>query len=241
MRAELVKIRSMPTPAWCLGAVAVCFLLGIAATVAWGPGEDSSAIDAAVGIPTLIASIVFSVWMFGVEFGQNTLRRTLTADPRRGRLIAVKLGVTLLCVAIVTALLYAAAIPLYDLASSGHDQSIEAGTVSRYGAAALVNNLVWAVVGFAFALITTSMAGGITLTLVFIFVIDTITSIIPRVSDFAMGPALSAVTDGIGGYDTDLFGDAVDSVGAGDVLIVLGWLAVLMLLGCLRFLKSEVK
>jgi ABC-2 type transport system permease protein len=241
MRTEITKIRSLPTPAWCLAIVVTCFLLGIAATVAWGPGEDSSAIDVAVGIPTLIASIVFGVWMFGVEFGQSTLRRTLTADPRRGRLIAIKLLVTLLCVAGVTALLYAAAVPLYDLASSGHDQSIEAGTVARYGASALVSNLVYATVGFAFALITTSMAGGITLTLVFIFVIDTVTSIIPKVGDFAMGPALSAITDNISGYDSDLFGEAISSVGPGDVAIILGWLVGLMLLGCLRFMRSEVK
>lgn len=241
MRAELTKIRSMPTPAWCLVVVVVCFLLGIAATVVWGPGEDSDAIDVAVGIPTLIASIVFGVWMFGVEFGQNTLRRALTADPRRGRLIAVKLLAALLAVAVVTALFYAAAVPLYDLASHGHDQSIEAGTVARYGGAALVNNLVYAVVGFAFALITRSMAGGITLTLVFIFVIDTVTTIIPKVGEFAMGPALSAVTDNISGYDTDLFGEPISSFGVGDVAIVFGWLFGLMLLGCLRFVKSDVK
>lgn len=241
MRAELVKMRSMPTPAWCLAAVVICFLLGIAATIAWGPGEDADSIDVAVGIPTMIASIVFGVWMFGVEFGQNTLRRTLTADPRRGRLIAVKLLVTLLTIAAVTAILYAAAVPIYDLASSGHDQSIDAGTAARYGAAGLINNLVYATIGFAFSLITASMAGGITMTLVFIFVIDTVTAIIPKVGDFAMGPALSAVTDNISGYETDLFGESVSSVGAGDIGIVLGWLIGLMVLGCLRFVKSEVK
>ena len=81
VRAELAKVRSMPTPFWCLLAVVVCALLGVAAIWQWGLGADLAGDRLALGFPLAIASIVFGVWIFGVEYGQNTLRRTLSADP----------------------------------------------------------------------------------------------------------------------------------------------------------------
>lgn len=241
MRAELLKIRSMPTPMWCLIALIICFVLGIAGVARWGPGEDAGAADIAVGLPTLIAAVIFGVWMVGVEYGQHTLRQVLTADPRRGRLILAKLTVTVLVVTLVTAGLYLLSLPVYHLAASGHEGSIPTETVLRAGLAAIVGNLAYAIVGFAFALITASMAGGITMALVFIFVIDTVTSLISRVEDFAMGPALGDVTENISGLGTDIFGETVSKATAQDVIVVLVWLAGLVALGSLRFIRSEIK
>lgn len=241
MRAEMLKVRSMPTPLWCLIAVLVCFVLGLAGTLAWGPGEDSGVIDIAIGIPTFISSIVFAVWMFGVEHGQNTLRQSLTADPRRGHLILVKFMTMLFWVILITALLFLLAYPLYELASHGHDESLQFENVARYGLAAVISNAAWATVGFAFAMITASMAGGITMTLVFIFVIDSVIDAISQISDYAMGPALTGLTDNIAGYESDIFGDQVVGAGATEVVIVVAWLAGLMILGILRFRNSEIK
>jgi ABC-2 type transport system permease protein len=241
MRAELLKARSMPTPLWCLIAVLACFLLGLGAVVLWGPGEDSGSLDVAIGLPTLIASIVFGVWMVGVEYGQRTLRRTLTADPRRTRVLLAKLLTALLLVALVTALLHLLALPLYDLAAQRHDASVSASAAADAGLSALVSNVAYAIVGFAFALITASMAGGVTMTLVFIFVIDTIISIVPKIEDFAMGPALEKVTSSLRGSDTGVFGETIERAETSDVLLVAAWLAGLLLLGALRFLRSDVK
>lgn len=241
MRAELKKVRSLPTPMWCLIAVLVCFLIGVVATIIWGPGEDAAAIDGAISLPTLIASIVFGVWIVGVEYGQNTLRRTLTADPRRGHLILAKLATMILVVALVTGLVLLLALPIFDLASQGHDQSIRAADVKDIALAALLNNLAYALVGFALGLITASMAGGITMTLVFVFVIDTLVSIIPKVGDFAMGPALEKVSASLRGIDSGLFGEEIGSAHASDVLILAAWLIGLLALGSLRFLRSDVK
>jgi ABC-2 type transport system permease protein len=241
MRAELLKVRSMPTPMWCLIAVLACFVLGIVAVVFWGPGDDSGAIDVAVGLPTLIASIVFGVWMVGVEYGQNTLRRTLTADPGRIRLILAKLAVVLLTVSLVTLVLHALALPLYSLAAQGHDTTVSAGEVVDIGLADLISNLAYATVGFAFALITASMAGGVTMALVFIFVIDTVVSIVPKIENLAMGPALEKITTAARGTNTGLFGEEIASVHASDWLIVAAWLVGLLLLGSLRLIRSDVK
>ncbi|HTU15712.1 MAG TPA: hypothetical protein VMF31_10985 [Solirubrobacterales bacterium] len=241
MRAELLKVRSMPTPMWCLIAVVICFVLGIVGTVLWGPGADSEVVDIAVGIPTLIASIVFGVWMVGVEYGQNTLRRTLTADPRRLRLVFDKLAVMLLLVVLVTAVLHLLALPIYDLASQGHDHSVSASAVKDAALADLMSNFAYSIVGFAFALITASMAGGVTMALVFIFVIDTVVSIVPKIENVAMGPALEKVSSSLRGSDVGAFGENVDAAHASDVLIVAAWLIGLLALGALRFLRSDVK
>lgn len=241
MRAEMLKVRSMPTPMWCLIAVVVCFVLGAIATFFWGPGSDSGAIDVAVGVPTMIASIVFGVWMVGVEYGQNTLRRTLTADPRRLRLVLNKLAVMLFLVVLVTTVFHLLALPVYDLAAQSHDNGVSAADVKDIALADLLNNFVYSIVAFAFALITASMAGGVTMALVFIFVIDTVVSIVPKVENIAMGPALEKVGSSLRGTNAGLFGESIDAAHASDVLIVAGWLIVLMVLGALRFMRSDVK
>ena len=62
MSAEILKIRSMPTPRWCLFAVMVCFLLGLIAVFFWGTDDDAvGVIDLAIGLPLSIASMVFGV------------------------------------------------------------------------------------------------------------------------------------------------------------------------------------
>lgn len=241
MRAEFWKIRSMPTPMWCLIALLVCFVLGFASVLHWGPGEGSDAADLAVGLPSMIASIVFGVWIFGVEFGQKTLRQALTADPRRGRLILNKLLVTVVCVAGITSLLYLLSFPLYNLASTG-PETIDADVLAQAGLAAVIMNLAYALLGFAFALITASMAGGITMALVFIFVIDTIVSILPwGLDDYAMGPALGSIGDNIAGHQTDFAGDVVSQATTQDYVVVIVWFVVLIGLGSLRFFRSGVK
>lgn len=238
MRAEFLKIRSMPTPMWCMISVLVCFLLGIAGVAKWGLGVNADAADIAIGIPTLIASIIFGVWMMGVEYGQNTLRQALTANPRRGRLVAIKLLVTVVCVVAVTAALYLLSLPIYNLAGSG---SVETEALLRAASGAIMNNLAYALVGFAFAMITASMAGGITMALVFVFVIDSIVSLWSFSENLAMGPALSSLTEKVTGVDQGVFGDTLDQANVQDVIVVLAWLAVLIGLGTLRFYRSEVK
>jgi len=241
MRAEFLKIRSMPTPMWCGIALAVCFVLGLAVVIWKGPGDGSDAADFAIGLPSVIASIIFGVWIVGVEFGQNTLRQALTADPRRGRLIANKLMVAVLVVTLVTAGLYLLSVPVYGLASSGHDGSIPTETVLRSGLSAVVGNVAYTIVGAAFAFITASMAGGVTMALVFIFVIDTVTSIFSWTEDFAFGPALGSITEEISGIHTEVFGDVTEKMNAQDVIVVIAWLVLLVGLGTLRFFRSEVK
>jgi ABC-type transport system involved in multi-copper enzyme maturation permease subunit len=229
----------MPTPRWCLIVVSICALLGLAAVWQWGLGTELLAFDLAIGFPLAIASIAFGSWIFGVEYGQNTLRRTLTADPGRLRLFAIKFLVALLLVAAVTVALHLIALPFYDLAADRHGESIAIADFSDVVLSNLISNLVYVILGGALVLITASMAGGVTAALIFIFVIDTVLSVIPDIGDYTLGVALSDILLSIR-PSGDLLGSEVHS-STEAVLILAAWLVGLAGLGWLRFWRSEVK
>ena len=241
MRAELLKIRSMPTPRWCLLAVAVAALLGIAITWRWGLGSELEAVDLAIGFPAAIASIVFGVWLFGVEYGQNTLRRTLTADPRRFRLFLAKLAVGLLLVALATVAIHLVAFPFYDIAADRHGESVGIAEYRDLVLTALIGNLVYMVVGASLALITASMAGGVTAALVFIFIFDIVFGAIPGVGDFGLGVALADVVDSIRGTGSSVGDFDTGHSTATAAGILAAWVFGLAALGWLRLWRSEVK
>lgn len=110
----------------------------------------------------------------------------------------------------------------------------------QYGLAALFNNLVYATVAFALALLTRSMAGGMALALVFAFVIDSLLSAIPVVGEYALSTAVVDLMRGIAGSD---LGD----VGADDanILAALGvtavWLATLHGVSVARFTRTDIE
>lgn len=241
VRAEFAKVSSMPTPAWCAGVVVVCGLLGVAATWRWGLGADLLAVELALGFPLAIASIVFGVWIFGVEYGQNTLRRTLSADPRRFRLFVSKLAVVLVLVAAATVLIHIVFFPFYDLAADRHGDAVPIGEYGDIVIAALLTNLAYVTVGASLALITASMAGGLTVALVFVLIIDTVLAVVPAVGDFSFGIALADVVVGIRGTESG-FGE-FDSghTTAQAALILAAWVFGLAGLGWLRLWRSDVQ
>lgn len=241
MRAELLKIRSMPTPRWTAAALVVFLLGGLIATIIWGPGEENLVLDTAIGLPTSVASLVFGSWIAGVEFGQNTLRRVFGADPRRVRMVLVKLAVLLLCVAGATVLLTALGALLYSLASSGHDRTIEFDGALRGAAAIGVFNLAWAVTAFSLTLMTRSMAGGTIISFAFLFVIDGLTSVIPTVGDYSLGIVLADIDLAIRGESEGIFAVTATNDTAVAAVVLAGWLAAFLAAGAIRTKSSEVK
>ncbi|HRV59717.1 MAG TPA: hypothetical protein P5138_03750, partial [Solirubrobacterales bacterium] len=190
MRAEFLKIRILPTPRWTLFALLLCFLAGVGFSVTSGVGHDEAVLDLAVMLPSVICSIVFGSWMAGVEFGQNTLRRSLAADPRRVRLVLAKAAATVITVAAVTVGLWALGMLVFPLLGSGHETTIDSGRAVGMGLAALLQNVVYALIALSLTLLTRSMGGGMAMSFAFAFVISAFLSVIPKVGDYMVSSAL---------------------------------------------------
>ncbi|HMM49706.1 MAG TPA: hypothetical protein PKE32_08880 [Miltoncostaeaceae bacterium] len=232
MRGELLKLRCLPTPRWTLVGVVLMALLGLAGAARWGIGEDDLAVSAGAVLPTSIAAIVLGSWLVGVEYGQNTMRRLLGADPRRLRAVGRKLmagaGATLALTLVAFLILLLGLSPIAAI----HDQSVSMEHIARMGVAAAIGNLSLAAVGVACVLLTRSMAGGITVAFAYTFVLDAFLSAIPRVGRFTAASASSDVWSAL----TDSAGDARLLPA---VALLLAWCAALLAAGILRFVRQD--
>jgi len=242
MNAELRKLFALPTPRWTLAATIAGVVIAalVAALAGPGNGEDLLPMQLGIGLTTSIAAIVLGAWMIGLEYGQKTLRRALSADPRRPRLLLAKLAVVLGAVTVVTLVLVAVSAPVFSAIASAHGESMPVGESLQYGLAVLVSNLVYATVGFAVALVTRSMAGGMALALAFAFVIDSALSVIPTVGDYSLSAAVVELMAGIAG-------DGVNGMPSGDpqiaqaLAVTAAWLTALLGVSVGRFIRSDVE
>lgn len=239
MRAELRKLASLPTPRWTAVAVLACGLLAAVIVFFAGTGgAPADILSAAVGVPLWIASIVAGVWMIGVEYGQKTMRRTLSARPDRLRLIAAKLTVVLGFVVALTFVATAFGAVLLSVAAAGHGGGPSLQQVVQIGLGSLSQNLIYAAVGFFLALFTRSMAGGMTVALAFGFIVDLALTAIPKYGDYSLSTAASHIYSAIVGAD---LGGIEDPDLVRGVLITAAWLAVFAVASSLRLVHSDVE
>lgn len=194
-------------------------------------------------LPTAIASLVFGTWVFGQEFSQATMPRLVAVDPRRWLVVVRKVVAILLVVVPVTAILFAAAFPAFDLLADRHDQGLEASRYLDTAVVALIANASYAILGAAFALITASMAGGLTAAFVFVFIFSIALSFVPDVDRWSFSTALADLTTAIEGSapDPTLVDLAPEHRGPTAALLLVGWLALLLAVGMVRFGRSEVR
>lgn len=246
MRSELRKLTVLPTPRWTAAAVLASVLIAAIVVAITGTGRDATGGDQeslalifGVTIPTWIASIVIGVWVAGLEYGQKTMRRTLSRNPNRLEVVGSKLATALIATVVLTLAATVISAPLLALASSGHEMGISVGDALRNGLGSLANNLIYVVAGFSFGLATRSMAGGMTIALGFFFVIDSLLAEIPKVGDFMISAVSGEIFQKIAGSEvagTDLEVHLVRAV-----LASLVWAAVLIGLSSLRFVKTDVE
>jgi hypothetical protein len=176
-----------------------------------------------------------------VEFGQNTLRRVLSADPRRVRLVLVKLVTVLAVVVGVTLVLMAAGFVVYSAAGTGHPAEMDSGLALRIVAACLVTNVTYATAALALTLLTRSMAGGMTITFVFFFVLDGILSLIPKVGDYTLGIASTDIDLAIRQQSEGIFDTTTTNSTTVAVIVLIGWLVAFVVAGIVRTTQTEVK
>ncbi|MEQ8834742.1 MAG: hypothetical protein RIB67_09910 [Miltoncostaeaceae bacterium] len=234
MRAELLKLRTLPTPRWTalgtLGVLAVTIVIGIFSGV--GPVDDA-ALALGAELPTAVAAVILGTWIVGVEYGQNTMHRTLTAEPRRIRLIAAKAAAGLIATLALTALVFAIAAATLPAIAGAHDQTLTAETVMRHGVAALIANGALGLLATGIGLLVRSMAGAVTIALVWAFVIDSALTAVPRAGEWTGQNASFELWEVI----TQQPGADVDVLRAS--LVLVAWVGAFLLAGGLNFVRRD--
>ena len=235
MAPELEKLRFLPTPRWTLIVTLALLVVAFAIALFAGSGDESEYVDAADGVAGLgsgIGSIVIGVWIAGVEYGQGTMRRALAADPRRERLLASKLAVAIGAALALTAVVWTCAALLLSVAASVNGAQSPLDEIVEIGAGSLIANPVYAAIGCAIAMLSRSMAGGMTAMLALVFVLDSLLVALP-IGDISLGSALGEIGSAIEGEQGD------HDIGRG-VLVTGAWLAVLLTAAWARFTRTDV-
>ena len=95
MRAELLKIRSLPTPRNTTLIVLATILIASVVVLIVSPEQGNEAYsrvpEAASNITVTIGAMVLGAWMIGLEFASKTIRLVATVQPNRLRFVFTKL------------------------------------------------------------------------------------------------------------------------------------------------------
>lgn len=238
MNVELMKIRYLPTPRWTAAALAaITLIMGVALLISapTDPEKYVSVPNTVIDMASTVAALVVGVWLSTLDVTAGTMQRTLIAEPRRERVLAAKLAVTLLVGAAIGVGAAAAGGGLSHLAAThagvGVDDSDLAAAL--FGAAPSV--VAAASLGFAFGLLTMSLGGGIAAGIVFILVFDGFVSFIPGAEDYTYSQLTQDLSNAITGVGETTNGLAVAIVGT------TLWCVALITPGWIRFLHSDLK
>jgi len=244
VRAELLKLRLLPTPRWSVAFLLVALALGLVATWKWGAGIDQLAVDLSLGLPTAIVAVVVGAWFPGLEYGQKTMPRVLAADPRRPLTVIRKVGMALLVTFALTVFIFGLGYPLFLLLAEGHGTGLDRALYLDQALVALVTNLSYTLVGVGFSFLTASMAGGLTAAFVFIFVFSTLFMALPDVGKWSFTEGLAEVNDRILDRQSTFEPEALTSTArplATSLGILIGWIVLVVGAGWARFMRSEAR
>jgi ABC-type transport system involved in multi-copper enzyme maturation permease subunit len=234
VRAELFKLRSLPLPRITVAVQAGLVVLVVVVVAAGGTADDvKDGAYVAATIATTLGTLVLASWMVGVEYGEKTMRRALTADPRRLRFALNKLGIVVGVVVADTVLVWGLALLLAAIGTAARGGGAALQDIVEGGGAFLALNLIYAVVAWGVVLVTRSMGGAIFAVLGLGFVIDGLIGHLASVSDYTLGSAATDIAGQISGDESDHL--------LRNLLTTAAWLGAFTTAGLLRFLRSDVR
>ncbi|TDD98071.1 ABC transporter permease [Jiangella asiatica] len=234
---ELRKATDTRAGFWLLAVIALVALAIVVVQLFTGSAEDRNFADFFGGAQLGTGLLLPVVGILAVtgEWSQRTTLATFALEPRRGRVVASKLGASaLLAVAVVAAgLVWAALANLLAPVVTDASASWEFGAdgLGRVLLFQVINVLVGS--AFGLALLSTPLA------IVLYFVLPTAWTVLGSLISALETPAqwldLSSTTTVL--LDGDLTGQAWAQLGTSVAL----WLALPLALGLVRVLRSEVK
>jgi ABC-2 type transport system permease protein len=230
VRSEAIKLTTLRSTWWSL-AIAAVLSVGIAMMIAsasssFPPGYPAvSAILAPTQFTMLVAGILGAIAVTG-EYSTGMIRSTLTAQPRRGAVVAAKAVVVGLLLALTIAVTYAVAIlataPFLNtqVEWSAPEKSI---IPLAFGVLAMV---AYALIGVGFGFLIRSGAGAIAATVGLLFVLPIVLSLFTIAGD-----AWRWIVD-LGRYLPMEAGANLSSPGSDSIpeslIAILAWVAVLL-------------
>lgn len=236
--AEIYKLRTHRSPFLSAAVLLIGVLVPSAVLIWYSPKDPSAYVDnftLTFEILSVLVAIEFGGWILGAEYRQGTVKRLLTAEPRRMRALATK---GLVGAGALSAVLVATA--GIGWAAARIVGSVNHVTVPWNGRtllAAGLTALIAAAIAYSLSAITRndSFAKGGTLAL--ILIIEPLISLIPKVDRYTIGSALE-------GMSQWLTGDAVEALptvsptAAAITLAV--WLTAFITAGAALFASRDV-
>jgi ABC-2 type transport system permease protein len=181
VRGEWIKLATLRSTWWSIGIAAV-LTIGIAVLIAQAvdvPGFDPiQAVVMPIQFTMLLAGILGAISVTG-EYSTGMIRSTLTANPKRGSVLAAKAVVVGLFLFVSSLVIFAAAALAVSAIVAPRDQSIDWSDPSVSLLPIVVASLamtVFALIGVAFGFILRSGAGAIAATVGLLFVVPIVTS-----------------------------------------------------------------
>jgi len=231
--SEWIKLTTLRSTWWSLGIAAV-LSVGISTMIAaasseFGPGFPAvSAILMPTQFTMLVAGILGAIAVTG-EYSTGMIRSTITAEPRRGAVLAAKAVVVAVLMGATTIIGYVAAIAVTaPLLSEPIDWSDAANSIIPLGFGVLAM-ISFALIGLGWGFLIRNGAGAIAATVGLLFVAPIVTSLFSIAGD-----AWRWIVD-LGDYLPMNAAAAISAPGATDVLpsllALVGWVAVLLVGG----------
>ena len=237
IRAEIFKIRAHRLPL-------VLTLLGAVAAAAPGvyfmfkaPDDAASYLGAGAGVfglYAILAGAVFGGWVLGHEYRQETLRRVIPVDARRGRLLAAKALAGVIAFAVMLLAMFGVAVGSAAVAAAVNGDSLVTANLGRDLGSLMLVAAVAAVVSFTTSAVFRSDTYATLTSLGALVVFAPLLGLVPAIGDFTIGSLATELAGWVADSTDPKRGVAATSVA------LTAWVAALAAVGSSLFIRRDV-
>jgi len=181
LRSEWIKLSTLRSTWWSI-AITAALTIGIAVLIAFAFTSTGAVRQGANGIMAVVSPIQFTALLAGIlgaiavtgEYSTGMIRSTLTADPRRGRVLVAKAVVLAVLLFLASLVMFVVAAVIVSTILGAHGQALAWGEPDKVllpllSAAATM--AVCALIGVSFGFMLRSGAGAIAATVGLLFVL----------------------------------------------------------------------
>ncbi|MDO8209313.1 ABC transporter permease [Conexibacter sp. CPCC 206217] len=246
LSSELLKLRTTRTFYALVGSALGLVLLIVcvaAATGDWtyGPGDTPPGLDL-LGVAAIaqLFAVVLGILAVTSEFRHGTITPSLLVVPSRERLLSSKLIVHLLAgllfgilTVLLTLVLSALIFSLRDI-----ETGLDAANVIKTGGGTALSIAFYATLGVGIGAVVRNQVGAIVGTLAYLFVIESLLTIIPGLDDAISKFGLNGVASGLANSDFGGDTDTLAQIPAG--LLLLAYCALFAIAGAVLLKRRDI-